>query len=101
MQLRGCWRRFAGLALGVYLLITPAPAENLSPLAPKPDWASLDAYQKTITRKEFSRLVNDVYSMDGTFWKYCDINDTRVVVYSDLGKAHPLFTLHFASSESA
>jgi hypothetical protein len=80
-------------------LAGPTRADNLSPLAPRPDWSSLEAYQKTISRGEFARLVNDVYSIDGAFWRYCDINDQRVVIYSDLGKAQPLFTLHFASSE--
>jgi hypothetical protein len=89
------------MALGLIPLALPVRAEVLSPLAPTPNWASLDAYQRTITRQEFTRLVNEVYSIDGTFWKYCDINDDRVILYSDLGKTHALFTLHFAASESA
>ena len=79
---------------------TSAFAGQLSPLAPTPDWSTLDAYQQTITREEFSRLVNQVYSFDGAFWSYADFNDQRVIVYSDTAKAHPLFTLRFAASES-
>jgi hypothetical protein len=78
-----------------------APADNLSPLAPKPDWASLDAYQRTISRGEFSRLINGVYSIDGAFWDYCDINDQRAVIYSGAHKEHALFTLQFAADESS
>ena len=100
MRLRGCLRLLAGFAAAIAFLALPTRADNLSPLAPKPDWSSLDAYQKTISRKEFARLVNEVYSLDGAFWNYCDINDDRVIVYSDAGKSRPLFTLHFASSES-
>lgn len=70
-------------------------------LAPKPDWAALDAYQQTISREEFSRLVNDVYSTDGAFWNYCDINDQRVIVYSDTAKTQPLLTLLFAADENS
>jgi len=78
----------------------PAIAGELSPLAPTPDWSALEAYQQTITRQEFTRLVNQVYSIDGSFWNYTDINDKRVVICSDTAKAHPLFTLHFAASDS-
>jgi hypothetical protein len=106
MRLRGCLRSglsirvLVGTALAILSLPGHAWEQNLSPLAPKPDWASLNAYQKTISRAEFTRLVNEVYSFDGAFWNYCDINDDQVIIYSDLHKAHPLFTLHFASSES-
>jgi N-acetylmuramoyl-L-alanine amidase len=87
--------------LGLMLAAFPANAGQLSPLAPTPDWSALQAYQKTISRDEFSRLVNNVYSVDGAFWKYADIDDKRVIVYSDIGKSHPLLTLQFAPSESA
>jgi hypothetical protein len=88
------------MALAAMALLVPARADHLSPLAPKPDWSSLEPYQKTLTRGEFSRLVNGVYSIDGAFWKYCDINDERVAIYSDPQKGHALFTLEFAPSES-
>ena len=101
MSYRGCVRLALGLALAVMMLASPARADHLSPLAPKPDWGSLDAYQKTITRGDFSHLINSIYSLDGAFWNYCDINDARVVIYSDLRKSIPLFTLEFAPSESA
>jgi len=76
-------------------------AGQLSPLAPAPDWNALQAYQQTISRGEFSRLIDQVYSIDGAFWNYADIDDNRVIIYSDTGKKHPLFTLRFAASESA
>jgi len=77
-----------GLALALVLAFLPAHATNLSPLAPRPDWSSLQAYQQTITRQEFSRLINQVYSSDGAFWNYT-------------AKRQPLFTLNFAPSDSA
>ncbi len=88
-------------ALGLILSITLTHAGQLSPLAPTPDWPALESYQRTITRQEFARLIEHVYSIDGAFWNYADINDKRVVVYSDTAKAHPLFTLHFAADDSA
>jgi N-acetylmuramoyl-L-alanine amidase len=94
--------RLTGLAGFALLLSAPlARAEKLSPLAPPPDWGRLDAYQRTITHDEFTRLVDTVYSPDGDFWPYTRINDSQVTIYSDLEKTEPLFTLHFAASDRA
>jgi len=94
--------RFLGwAALGLILSAPLACAGQLSPLAPKPNWSALEVYQQTITRKEFARLIDSDYSIDGAFWNYADIDDKRVVVFSDTAKTHPLFTLHFAASDSA
>jgi hypothetical protein len=90
----------AGL-VALFIAALRADAGPLSPLAPKPDWSSLEAYQQTISRKEFARLVDEIYSIDGAFWSYADIDDKRVIVYSDTTKAHPLFTLRFAANESS
>jgi hypothetical protein len=88
-------------ALGLILSACPAGAGQISPLAPRPDWSALEAYQRTITRQEFARLIDQVYTPDGAFWNYADINDQRVVVFSDTAKTQPLFTLRFAASDSA
>jgi hypothetical protein len=98
------WRlvpgRWSVLALAALVLL-PARAGNLSPLAPKPDWSVLEGYQRTISRDEFTRLINNVYSIDGAFWDYTDIDDKHLVLYSDTAKRHPLYVLQFAASESA
>jgi len=86
---------------GLLLLGGNACAERLSPLAPKPNWSSLEAYQKTITRAEFTRLINQVYTPDGGFWDFAKIDDDKVIVYSDPAKTEPLFTLHFAPNDDA
>jgi len=91
-----CWA-----ALGLVLSAPLAGAGQLSPLAPIPDWSALESYQRTITRQEFARLIDQIYTPDGAFWNYADIDDQRVVVFSDTAKRHPLFTLHFAPSDSA
>lgn len=74
-------------------------AARLSPLAPAPDWSRLEAYQRTITKAEFLKLVNEVYSPDGAFWKYCQLADDRVLIFSDTTHLLPLATLHFAPDE--
>ena len=76
-------------------------AGPLSPLAPRPDWSQLDAYQRTITRSDFVHWIDEVYSPDGGFSRYLDYGPGEVSIYSDLGHRERLFTLHFASSESA
>jgi hypothetical protein len=78
-----------------------APAGPLAPLSPPPDWSSLNAYQKTITRDEFSHWIDSVYSPDGGFWRYAKIDDAQVTIFSDLAKSEPLFTLHFAASAAS
>ena len=88
------WRVW--LALGALAWMPAIQAGQLSPLAPKPDWSALDAYQHTITRDEFTRLVDHVYSFDGTFWKYTEIDNKHVVLYSDTAKRLPLYILEFA-----
>jgi hypothetical protein len=101
MRSRCFLRLLAGIALGVVPLLLSARAGQLSPLAPTPNWSTLDGYQRTISRQEFTRLINQVYSIDGAFWNYADIDDKSVVLYSDTARKHPLFTLHFAGSESS
>lgn len=95
--------RFPVLAiLGLVLLGQPAHAGSLSPLAPQPNWSNLEPYQHTITRKEFARLIDQVYSPDGAFWKFAKIDDTKVVIFSGPDNTPPpLFTLYFAATDSA
>ena len=90
-------------AASLCLLISPlsATAGQLSPLAPKPNWSALDAYQKTITRKEFTRLINQIYSPDGSFWDFAKVDDDKVTIYADPAKTETLFTLQFAPNEAA
>lgn len=93
-------RRLPFLVVGLILCTSHAHAGKLSPLAPTPDWSALNAYQKTITRTEFTRLVDNVYTPDGAFWAYATIDDNQVRIFSDTAKTEPLFTLHFAASDS-
>jgi N-acetylmuramoyl-L-alanine amidase len=88
--------RWLSAAVFFLLALRAAPAEKLAPLAEPPDWSSLNAYQYTITRAEFSRLLGSVYSMDGGFAAYLQMDDRQVTIYSDLTKKQRLFTLQFA-----
>ena len=101
MPTRRSLRPFRLAALGLLLPVVCAFAGPLSSLAPPPDWSSLNAYQRTITRQEFTRLIDQVYTPDGGFWDYAQIDNGKLVVFSDLAKTQPLFTLHFAASDDA
>ncbi len=92
-------RLLSWLAVFLFSSATLAGAAKLSPLAPKPDWSVLKAYDGTITRQEFSRLIDQVYSPDGAFWNYTSIDDKKLALFSDMVKKEPLFTLQFASSD--
>jgi len=40
-------------------------AAEISPLADKPRWPTLERYQETITRDDFTRLLQNVYATRG------------------------------------
>ena len=46
-------------------LISTGRAQRLSVLAERPDWTRLEAFQGTITREEFTRLLDQVYAPGG------------------------------------
>jgi N-acetylmuramoyl-L-alanine amidase len=105
----------ARFLLGIFSLVfilaaTPAEAGRLSPLAHAPDWSTLNGYQRTITRAEFTRLVNEIYSLDTPvtdpkgpprFWGYTQIDDDKMVLFSDPSKKTAVWTLHFAPNAAA
>lgn len=87
----------AWIALGA--LSCPA-AEKLTPLAEPPNWPALaqleeSALSRGYTRREFTRLINTVYSPDGGFWRYCKITDKGVTVFADKRKTRQLLKVDF------
>ncbi|MFZ4775330.1 MAG: N-acetylmuramoyl-L-alanine amidase [Terrimicrobiaceae bacterium] len=54
------------LIIALFFLVAQAEA-RLSPLAPKPDWSRLDAFQQTMTQEEFKHLLDRVYA-PGDAW---------------------------------
>jgi N-acetylmuramoyl-L-alanine amidase len=91
-----------GLWTGTPLVDAQTPLDPsrpiLSSLAPAPDWRLLDSHQKSITHDEFEKRVRRIYSRDGAFFNYLDLNKERVIVYRDTAKTVPLWTLHFAAT---
>jgi len=80
------------------LMAGPARAQHLSPLSPRPDWTQLNPYQQTITRAEFTRLLDQVYAPDGAWHDSIRItNDTAFIKTGGLLS----YKLHFADSEDS
>src|SRR5437660_11430115 len=69
-------------------------AAEISPLADKPRWATLERYQETITRDDFTRLLQNVYATRG-YDELIQINDDSARIVEDAA-AQKFFSLRFA-----
>ncbi|MDK3159474.1 N-acetylmuramoyl-L-alanine amidase [Kamptonema cortianum] len=74
------------------------PRRNLSLLADPPEWSQLDAYQKTMTRPQFSKLLERVYAPRGAGEAFFDIQDESVKIPTYAGGE---YVLQFAPDEEA
>ncbi|MEO8204723.1 MAG: N-acetylmuramoyl-L-alanine amidase [Chthoniobacterales bacterium] len=68
----------------------PLPAQKLSPLAKKPDWTKLDAFQNTITHDEFLSLLQKVYAPRGGWEPYLEVQQDAVLIKPRPGASYPL-----------
>ena len=75
-------------------------AENITPLGKSPDWKSLERFQETITRGDFTRLLQTVYCTRGVADHLIKIgNDAaRILIEKDTDK---FFTLRFAKAAAS
>jgi N-acetylmuramoyl-L-alanine amidase len=97
-----------GLAAVALLWHPPAgslpPASNpnsdtpleLSVLGEKPDWPALEIYQHTITRADFERLLNTVFTTDDAWKNWIETNETSARIHTGRAGADELFRLRFA-----
>jgi N-acetylmuramoyl-L-alanine amidase len=69
-------------------------AANISPLAAKPRWQTLERYQQTITRDEFTRLLQNVYATRG-YGNLIEVGADSARIREDRD-ANTFFTLQFA-----
>lgn len=53
------------------------PSAALSVLGEKPDWKKLEAYQETITRADFERLLTTVFTTGGAWRNFIGLDDTE------------------------
>lgn len=80
-------------------LVQPADNDNISLFAVSPNWVVLESYNHTISRGEFEKAVQNIYSPDGTFFKYLDLSDKSAKIYSDMAKTKFLWELKFADGK--
>jgi hypothetical protein len=99
---RLCWGSNL-LPLLFFWLSSPAgssAAENLGTLGTPPRWKVLEYYQQTITREEFTNLIQNVYCTHGIPADTISIeNDSARILTSRDPQA--FFTLRFASDEQS
>ena len=91
-------RRFFLLAL--LCLAGSLRAQRLSPLAPAPDWRELEAYQETITRAEFTRLLENIYAPNQAAAGLIEIGENTAIIRQNLTPGDTS-TLRFAKEEKA
>jgi hypothetical protein len=75
-------------------------ADNLGILGSKPKWDVLEHYQRTITRDEFARLLNDVYCTHGIPNGLIKIDDESAQIVTNRDPLN-VFTLEFAPDENS
>jgi hypothetical protein len=88
---------FAGLCL---LVFSAAHAQRLSPLAATPDWSQLEAFQETITRAEFVRLLDLVYAPGGAAKGMVDVEAESAAIKTTLTPVAD-FRLRFAKDAAS
>ncbi len=76
-------------------IIPPA----LSVLGENPDWSKLEAFQETITRADFERLLTSIFTTGGTWQQFIEIDDAGARIRT--GGEPEFFQLRFATSGHA
>lgn len=74
----------------------PKPSPALSVLGEMPDWASLNAFQNTITRVDFERLLTTVFVTGGAWRNFIEIDDAEARIRTGGDPSSEVFHLRFA-----
>ncbi|HZJ17170.1 MAG TPA: hypothetical protein VFD27_19105 [Chthoniobacteraceae bacterium] len=82
-----------------FFLATSASAQRLSALAPPPDWSKLEAFQETITRAEFVRLLETIYAPRQASTGLIEVDEKSAVIRKNLAPGDA-FTLRFVKDQS-
>ena len=75
-------------------------AQNFTSLAELPDYRRLDPYQETMTREEFSRLLETLYAPHGGWQAFIRLDPGAAVIRKTSVPLDDLYTLRFAASEA-
>lgn len=86
--------RRAIIILACFISLLPLHAQRLSQLVNTVPWERLEAYQGTITREEFQRLLDTVYAPGGAAAGVIEVRENEALIKKTLTPPE-LFTLHF------
>ena len=75
---------------------SPQEPPRFSALEKEPDWSTLDQYQWTMSREEFTRLLDTVYAPNGAWKQTIEITPDGASV---LASGSTRWLLHFANDE--
>ena len=78
----------------------PAVAQRLTPLSPAPEWTRLEAFQETMTREEFSRLLDTVYAPGNAAAGIIEVREGDAVIFKTLSPPETM-TLRFAKDAAS
>ncbi len=79
--------------------VPPNPTA-LSILAENPDWTTLEAYQRTISRSDFEKLLTEIFTTDDTWREFILVRDEYAEIITSSDPAEPPFILSFATPEN-
>ncbi|MFM7180987.1 MAG: hypothetical protein ACKO2G_05935 [Verrucomicrobiales bacterium] len=75
---------------------------HLATLGVAPDWSRLDPWQESMTREEFTRLLDERYAHAPGEWKpWIDITDTHAAIVKENAKPQEKYLLRFAAAAPA
>ena len=75
-----------------------ARAQHISPLGSKPDWSRLEAFQETIARAEFERLLETIYAPHDAAKEFIGIKADHAEIVTN-GTEAKRFQLRFSKDE--
>lgn len=79
--------------------VPEAYAAHLSDLGVEPDWRVLDVYQFSISKDDFVRLLEEVYTMRGDWKKWVELSDDYAVIRTHALDDSLTYQLHFSTDE--
>lgn len=71
--------------------------KHLTDLATEPDWTELEQYQYTISKEDFERELEEVYTIDGEWKDWITTTDKSAMIRKSAADGTQLFELFFAS----
>ncbi len=71
--------------------------KHLTDLADAPDWKELDKYQYTITKEDFERELEEVYTLNGAWKDWITTNDQSAMIRMSGADESQMYELFFAT----